>query len=155
MSILSPDDSGADPIATARRIYLIRRLLVDSVRRYRETLDFCGEVDRATPIAFRPPHDPEAEMGEEGHAWRRLICDAEAEHYSAEVSLAQSINNLYNFLAPEDRRIGPTAIGGNFEERGISIDGTAYVLMSDPADFEPGVNIVAMVRPDRVIDLAG
>jgi hypothetical protein len=145
----------ADPVATARRVFLMRRLVVGAVHRYRQALAFTEEIDAAIPAAFCPPFEAGVEQEEQCQSWRLLLCEAENDFYSAEHALAERIYSLYDFLAPEDRRVGWTG-GSIFRERGVSIDGTIYLLIADPAEYEPGSkDMVVMARHDRVINLNG
>ena len=105
------------------------------------------------PLAYRPPFALDDEPGEERHAWRNLLRSVDNDFYNSEVSLADLINNLYDYLAPYARRIGPTEVGARFHERGISVEGKTYILMDDPGNFAAGINIIAVVPDDRVIDL--
>jgi hypothetical protein len=147
-------ETDADPVATARRIFLMRRLVVAAVRRYRQALTFTEEIDAAIPAAFCPPFEGGVESEEECQSWRLLLHDAENDFYATEAALAERIFNLYDFLSPEDRRVG-WRVGSVFHERGVQIEGTIYLLTDDPADFEPGKNIIVMARHDRVINLDG
>jgi hypothetical protein len=144
----------ADPVATARRVFLMRRLVVGAVHRYRQALAFTEEIDAAIPAAFNPPFEGGVEQEDECQSWRLLLCEAENDFYSAEAALGERIFNLYDFIAPEDRRVGWT-VGSIFQERGVEIGGTIYLLTGDPAECEPGKNTVVMARHDRVINLNG
>jgi hypothetical protein len=147
-----PETMEADPVAIARRVLMMRRLVASAVQHYRQTLAFVEELDVAMPVPFRPPFDDDAEPEDERGAWWRLLKDAEGDFYSAEASLAVLICNLYDDLAPEHKRVGPK-VGSYFQERGIEIDDVVYLLVDDPAALDSGKNIIALCRRDRVIDL--
>jgi hypothetical protein len=147
------ETTGADPMAMARRVSLTRRLLVSAIDRYKAALAFTEEIDEAMPGEFGPPFDEEAEPEDERIGWHRLLKDAEADFFESELGLALRIFNLHDSLAREDRRIGPREVGSPFAERGIEHEGTIYTLIDDPANFDAGTNIIALVPSDRVIRL--
>jgi hypothetical protein len=140
-----------DPAAV--RLLMMRRLLASSVRHYRAALDFARDVDLAMPPPFRPPFDPEAEPEGERREWWNLLYEADSEFYAAESALADRLHNLYDSIASEADRIGPTPVGDPFVERAVSLDGALYVLTDDPGNYDAGHSIIAIVRTDRVIGL--
>jgi hypothetical protein len=156
-----PHDPAAENVAdeptaddtSAVRLAMTRALLTRSVRNYRDALEFARQVDEALPVQFQPPFDPIAEPEAERVAWHYLLCEADAEFFAAEDSLADRISHLYDLVAPEGRRIGRTPVGETFIERAVQLDGTLYILTDHPSIYEPGRNIIAIVRADRVADL--
>jgi hypothetical protein len=124
---------------------MIRRLLRLAIRQYVAALEFAREVDRARP-AGRRRYEP---------TWRLLQGEADAQFEAAEAALAERINNGFDAIAPEGRRIGPIKEGAEFVERAVSLDGVVYVLVYDPDRYEAGQNIIAILGADRVASLDG
>jgi hypothetical protein len=147
--------TAADPLVMARKTYLLRRLLVSDILRYREALRFCEEIDEVMPVEFRAPFNQSAEPEDERSGWWNLLREAEADFHSSEAALAERLFNCYDFLVPESRRIGPVEVGSPFIERGFRYDGVTYSILHDPVDFEAGVAIIAAVSHARVASLDG
>jgi hypothetical protein len=149
MSSLTPDqpDPGAvaDAASLARCLWFNRRLLRSACRHYQAALAFAREVE-----ASMPPEGP----GEGREAWAALLLEANSAFYAAEVALAERINNLYDVLAPEGRRVGPEVVGREFKQRAVMLEGETYILTFDPADYNAGKDdVIAVVPRDHVISL--
>jgi hypothetical protein len=134
----------------ARRLDLTRLLMRSAVRHYHETLAFTREVEAAKEECHE-----RVRMTEEYGEWKIIAWQADTAFVSAEVELAAKIQNLYNMLAPAPSRMPDDMAGTEFLERAITIDGTTYVLVYDPGDYDEGTNIVAFVPANRVISLDG
>jgi hypothetical protein len=152
MSSVQPDSSPG-PVIVAARVLLMKRLVVDAIRTYQSTLSFCDEINAIMPEHFRHHPAQLKSADEECRAWWRLFLDAMSTHDIAQGQLAALIVNLYDYLAPEDRKLGAAGPGSGFLERGVTIDGKSFIAVDDPADFEAGHPIIAVITSNRVIDL--
>ncbi len=173
----SPAESEAEyPSDKARRVSMTLRLLRSAVRHYLQTLAFAREVDGHIPDAFksysRKSRSGEAESpslarkrllwevddsppeGEKA-GWLMLRYEADSAFYSAEIELATRIVNLYDFLAPEDLRLGPEDDWAEYRERGVTLDGRTFIVLYDPAQYEAGDVIISMTPIEHVIGLDG
>jgi hypothetical protein len=151
---LSPDaEAPPSPSDETRRLWMTRRLLRSAVRSYELTLAFSREVDASLPGAFKPPWNKQAEPEAEREAWWRLRHDADSAFYAAEVALAERIVNLYDFLAPVGKRIGPEVDDAEYQERGVTLDGRTFIVLYDPAQYEPGDVLISMTPIEHVVGL--
>jgi hypothetical protein len=164
-----PEAEAAPTADEARRLRLTRRLLRSAVRRYRRSLAFSRRVDAHFPDVYHAPgsseDSPSLYHRREGDAanwrwpdgdrglWIRLMFEADSEFYSAEVELATRIANLFHALAPELESSGPVPPGREFPELAVRLDGRTYMLLYDPAQYEPGNVIIAVTPIERTIGL--
>lgn len=142
---MNPTDEPAVP--------MMKRLLRQAVRQYLASLEFAREVDREMPEPFRPPFNPAAEPAGARKLWWLLHAEADAQFDAAESALSDRILNGFDAVAAEGSRVGPVEVESEFIERAIKVDGVLYVLVFDPAEYEPGQNIIAIVGADRVASL--
>ena len=141
------------PSDEARRLWLTRRLLRSAVRSYQLTLAFCHEVDASLPDDFRPPWKPDAEPEGERKDWWNLVYETNSAHYAAETALAERIFNLFDKLAPDERKVGKRVEGSEFIQPAVTLDGQTFVLVSDPANHNDDNDIIIMVSRKHIIDL--
>lgn len=166
----TPADSEAPPPSPeSTRLWLMRRLLRASARRYQASLAFAREVEGHFPEEYRRAwSDPASESfrhrldrsesgddwpdGERG-AWLRIRHEADSEFYSAEVDLAVRIVNLFDYLASEGLRVGKVKAGSEYPERAVTAGGRTFTVLYDPAEYEDGAVIISMTPIERVVSL--
>jgi hypothetical protein len=143
-----PDDDPATP--TLRR-KLTLRLLISAIRRYEETLAAARHMDAAYPKLALPKQAQDEATKAERRSWQRLVDQFDADFDAAELALASHIQNLFADLGGTEflADVGEQAPF----ERAIRFEGTLYCLQYDVADYVRDSNIVAIVRPGRVLDL--
>jgi hypothetical protein len=141
-----------DPATPETRKKLATKVLFAAIRRYEDALEAMQWMDAAYPLLCRPTEDRSEEAAAEREAWKRLVRQFDDDFSNAELALATRIQNLYDDLAPVDKRAG-TAPLGRFIERAVKVGRTTYALQYSADEYEPGTCIVAVVRDDVMFSL--
>jgi hypothetical protein len=142
-----------DPATPELRAKLTRKLLIAAIRRYEETLAAAIFMDSAYPVLALPKEPLDEAEKAERRAWRRLVDQFDDDFNNAELALASRIQNLYADLALEGRAVD-RAVLGEFHELAVRHQGTTYILVYDVDKYEPGENIIAILRDGVTFDLA-
>jgi hypothetical protein len=140
----------ADDLATPQiRLMMSRQLVVAAIRRYEESL----AAARAFDASYRLLAAPLEKTSDERKAWRRLASSIDNDFETAELVLASRIQDLYEDIAPEARKVG-NGDHTHFIERAVRYEGTTYALEYDVDDYEADSNIIAIVRDNLMFNLA-